>query len=547
MDVKRMIIAVVLSLAVWFVWIRFFNPAVPEKENQVSQPQKETVVEKKQTAGIPAEIKVVGQRADRETEVEVATSKYKVALSSKGGSIKNFNYKERDVELVVNKNKSGAKGVFDFSVYLSREEFEHGNALENTIWNYTRISDNAIKFSTNISVDGKPALLEKTYTFLDNNYYFNIEYNIRNLGNRTISFPNGNIIISPGDFLGPDMDFDNTYNKLNQVYYLNNELMKCEKGGGFFSKAEDYKIENGEIKWAGIMSRYFLLIMLPENFNGTGVICDTRIDKGHKAGMYISADKIEPGQKLAKSFKVYAGEKNKDILAAVDVNLKDAADVSKWIEPIRDFLLWCLLNINKVIGNIGWSLVIFSILSKIVLMPLTIKSTNSMQRMQALTPKMNELKEKYKGKPDVLNKEMMKLYKANKVNPLGGCLPMLLQMPFFFALWSALINSIDLWQAPFIFWMKDLSLPDTVAVIPFININLNILPLIMTATSFYQQKLMPSAAGGQQQKMMMLMPLVFIVIFWNMPSGLVLYWTLQNIMQILHQLYTNSKVKPAAA
>jgi YidC/Oxa1 family membrane protein insertase len=547
MEAKRMVIAVVLSLAIWFVWIRFFNPSAPEKEPPVKETQKVAVVETKQAASVPSEMKVFGPKSGKEILVEAATNKYNVTLSTKGGAIKNLKFKERNVELVVDKNQFGAKGVFDFSVYLSKEEFTQGNSLESTNWNLTKVSNSVIKFNTNISIDGKPVLLEKTYTFIEDNYYFKIDYNIVNLANRTVTFPNGYIIMSPGDFLGPAMNFDNTYNKLNQIYYLNNEFSRCEKGGGFFSKAEDYKVENGEIKWAGIMSRYFLLIMVPENFNGTGVICDARVHTGNKAGIYIAANKIEPGQKLAKSFKVYAGEKNKDKLAAVDANLKDAADVSKWIEPIRDFLLWCLKYINKVIPNIGWSLVIFSILSKIVLMPLTIKSTESMKRMQALTPKMNELKEKYKGRPDVLNKEMMKLYKTNKVNPMGGCLPLILQMPFFFALWSALINSIDLWQAPFIFWIKDLSLPDTVGIIPFIDINFNILPIIMTATSFFQQRMMPSAGGGQQQKMMMLMPLIFIVIFWNMPSGLVLYWTLQNVMQILQQLYSNRKVKPAAA
>jgi YidC/Oxa1 family membrane protein insertase len=569
MDVKRMIIAVVLSLGIWFLWIRFFNPAAPEKEIPVQQQQtqKPAAVETKPAADAVNEIKVAALQTTKETLIETSTDKYTVTLSSRGGSVTSFKYKEikkkeKDVELVVNnielnKKNINAKGVLGFSLYLNKEEFTRGNALENSIWNYTRISGNIIKFTTNISMDGKPVRLEKTYTFNKDSYYFKIDYNIVNVGNKAVVFPNDQIIVSPGDFLGPDMDFNNNYNTINQIYYLNNDFKKAGKGGGDFlsgcgssTNGDPIKIETGTTNWAGIMSRYFLLVMLPENFNGTGAICDTRTNTGSKAGIYVQANKIQPGEKLARSFKVYAGEKNKDKLAAVDVSLKDAADVSKWIEPIRDFLLWCLKYINMVIPNIGWSLVIFSILSKIVLMPLTIKSTESMKRMQALTPKMNELKEKYKGKPDVLNKEMMKLYKTNKVNPMGGCLPLLLQMPFFFALWSALINSIDLWQAPFIFWIKDLSLPDTVAIIPFIDINFNILPILMTASSFIQQRMMPSAAGGgQQQKMMMLMPLVFIVIFWNMPSGLVLYWTLQNVMQILQQLYSNryGKTKTVAA
>ncbi|MFH0975047.1 MAG: membrane protein insertase YidC [Spirochaetota bacterium] len=539
MDVKKMILAVLLSIGVWFVWMKFFAPAPTPtvQETKESATQKQTV--EKQAKDTLSEIKVVNQNANNETLIDTVTDKYSVTLSNRGGVIKSFKYKGRNVELVVPKNKFKAKGVFDFSVYFSKEEFMHENPLDNVIWDHRKISENVIKFSTNLLLNGKPILLEKIYTFYKENDYFKLDYNIVNYGNKALSFPNGQIIISPGDFLGPDMDFESTYNKLNPIYYNNGDFNKVEKGGGFFSKGESFKTESGDIKWAGLMSRYFLLIMLPENFSGTGIICDTREHTGYRPGIYVNAKNLEPGGKLSKSFKIYAGEKEKDKLAAVDISLKDAADVSKWIEPIRDFLLWCLMKINLLFGNFGWSLVVFSILSKIVLLPLTIKSTDSMKKMQALSPKMAELKEKYKGKPELLNKEMMKMYKVNKVNPMGGCLPLILQMPFFFALWSALINSIDLWQAPFIFWIKDLSMPDTVAQV--FGYNLNILPILMTATSFIQQKMMPSAGSGQQQKMMMLMPLVFIVIFWNMPSGLVLYWTLQNTMQILHQLYSNRK------
>ncbi len=540
MESKRMILAIILSIALWLIWMRFF-PQKPEKES-VPRQQTETAVETQPVKNNQSVIKVVTPKINIETAINITTDKYEVLLSNKGGAVKSFKYKERNVELVVNKNIFNAKGIFNFSVYLNKDEFSQGNAIEDSYWNSEKTSDSSVKFSTDLLLDGKPVRLEKIYTFNKDSYYFRVDFNVINTSGKEVAFPNNYIIVSPSDFLGPDMDFESSYNNLNQIYLLNGDFKKSEKGGGFFSKAEDFKIDNGDIKWAGIMSRYFLLIMMPDNFSGTGVICDTKQKSGFKAGVYIPMKKIQPGEKLAKSFKVYAGEKNKDKLASLDASLKDAADVSKWIEPIRDFLLWCLLKINLLVGNLGWSLVIFSILSKIVLLPLTIKSTQGMKRMQELAPKMNELKEKYKGKPDVLNREMMKLYKANKVNPMGGCLPMLLQMPFFFALYSALINSIDLWQAPFIFWIKDLSMPDT--VFKLFGFDVNILPIIMTATSFAQTKLMPSASassGGQQQKMMMIMPLVFIVIFWKMPSGLVLFWTLQNLFQILHQLYSERK------
>ena len=288
------------------------------------------------------------------------------------------------------------------------------------------------------------------------------------------------------------------------MYSLDDDFETTKKGGGFLSKGGTLNKKDGKIGWSGIASRYFLVIMIPQGFTGTGVVSDNREKTGFRTGMYARIGEIKAGETVEKKFKVYLGERDKKKLGSVDPSIVDAADVSKWIEPIRFFVIWCLMGINKFIGNLGWSLVIFSIITKIAFMPLTIKSTESMKRMQMLTPKLNELKVKYKDKPDMLQKEMMKLYKDNKVNPMGGCLPILLQMPFFFALYSALINSLDLWQAPFIFWIKDLSMPDTVLTVS--GFDLNILPLIMTATTFLQQKLTTVDTGQQQKIMMMVMP-----------------------------------------
>lgn len=546
---KRLIIAIVLSVIVWFVWMRFFSPEKPIKKdingteitdniNTANKKETEAEPEIKET---PAAINLVSSKIT-ETSIDVDTGNFKISLSNKGGVIKNFdyNYQGKDIRLTVPNEMHKTEGLFDFAIHFTENEFLNGNSLNDTVWNYEKKSDTEIMFYTNFSLNGNPVQLQKSYKFIKQTNYFELEYNLINPGNQPVVLPNGYFIVSPADFLGPDMDFNNRYNSLSQIYYLNDDFSKGSKGGGFFSKNGPVKKENGTAKWAGVMSRYFLLIMLANDSGGNAVITDSRKDTGYRSGIIIPAVTIQPKNKITKSFKVYAGEKNKDKLAAVDVSLKDAADVSKWIEPIRDVLMWCLLKINIVFGNFGWSLVVFSILTKIILLPLTQRSTESMRRMQSLTPQMNELKAKYKDKPDQLNKEMMKLYRANKVNPLGGCLPMVIQMPFFIALYSALLNAVELWQAPFIFWIKDLSMPDTVFTIS--GFDINILPLIMTGATFLQQKMTPGSQAGQQQKMMMLMPLIFIFIFWTMPSGLVLYWTLQNLLQVAHQLYTNRKV-----
>jgi YidC/Oxa1 family membrane protein insertase len=278
--------------------------------------------------------------------------------------------------------------------------------------------------------------------------------------------------------------------------------------------------------------------MIPQNFTGTEMIFDNREQHAFRTGMYAKMDEILPGRELTKSFRIYLGEKDKKTLKGVDPKIVKASDVSTIIEPIRYFVIWCLLSINSLIGNLGWSLIIFSILTKFVFMPLTKKSTDSMKKMQEIAPQLKKIQAKYKDKPELMQQETVKLYKENKVNPLGGCLPLLLQMPFFFGLYSGLINSIDLWNAEFMLWIKDLSMPDTIYTIS--GFDINILPLLMIATTIVQQKQTMVDTGNQQQKIMMyMMPVILLFVFWKMPSGLVLYWFLQNLYQIMHQFIVN--------
>ncbi len=199
-----------------------------------------------------------------------------------------------------------------------------------------------------------------------------------------------------------------------------------------------------------------------------------------------------------------------------------------------------------------------TIVIKIILHPLTRKSFESMRRMSALQPKINEIKNKYKNDQRQMNKETQALYKREKINPMGGCLPMLFQMPIFYALYTLLSGMVELRNESFL-WIKDLSIPDTVATIkmqvPVLGYriaeqgftDINVLPFIMTATTLLQSKLTSGNQSGQQGKMMTyLFPLMFFFIFWNMPSGLVLYWTVQNILTIGQQYIIDYRLKKKA-
>ncbi|MDD5409605.1 MAG: membrane protein insertase YidC, partial [Candidatus Omnitrophica bacterium] len=213
---------------------------------------------------------------------------------------------------------------------------------------------------------------------------------------------------------------------------------------------------------------------------------------------------------------------------------------------IAQILLQLLGFFYSIVHNWGWAIIILSVTIYFALFPLSIKQMRSMKEMQILQPKIEALRKEYKNNPQRLNKEIMELYKAHKVNPLGGCLPILLQMPIFFALYQALIRSTALRGAEFL-WIKDLSSPDRLFILdkslPLLGNQINILPILMAIGMFVQQKFSTVQATGeaaQQQKIMsIIMPVMFGVIFYQMPSGLVLYWFVNSLLMLFYQLKTN--------
>jgi YidC/Oxa1 family membrane protein insertase len=240
---------------------------------------------------------------------------------------------------------------------------------------------------------------------------------------------------------------------------------------------------------------------------------------------------IPPGQSGSFSYSLYLGPKEYDLLKAQGVGLEDAIDFGSWMKWLAMPLLISIKFINNYVSNYGIAIIILTILIKIIFWPLGNKSYKSMKEMQKLQPKIAELREKYKNDKTKLSQETMALYKTHKVNPLGGCLPMIIQIPVFFGLYKALMYSIELRHAPFYWWIQDLSAKD-----PYY-----ITPIIMGATMVIQQKMSPPMGDPMQAKLMMLMPVVFTFLFINFPSGLVIYWLFQNILSIGQQYYINKR------
>ncbi|WP_218814107.1 membrane protein insertase YidC [Rickettsiella endosymbiont of Dermanyssus gallinae] len=285
--------------------------------------------------------------------------------------------------------------------------------------------------------------------------------------------------------------------------------------------------ENG---WVAMLQHYFISAWVPPaglyHFYSYGK------DNNYTLGMLGNPFQVEPGAQYTAQAKLYLGPESMDRLKAVAPHLDLTVDYGiLWF--ISMALFWLLKHIHRVVGNWGWSIVIVTVLIKLAFYHLSAKSYRSMAAMRNLQPRLNALKERYADDRQKLTQATMELYKAEKVNPLGGCLPILVQIPVFIALYWMLLESVELRQAPFILWIHDLSTKD-----PYY-----ILPILMGITMFVQQRLNPPPPDPTQAKVMQFLPILFTALFLNFPAGLVLYWVVNNTLSILQQWYITRRME----
>lgn len=298
----------------------------------------------------------------------------------------------------------------------------------------------------------------------------------------------------------------------------------------------------GKIYWAGAMSTYFLAAVLPGEINDVtvkGLLQKTV----YRTAVEEPESMLAPGQEKTLTVSYWLGPKERAQLTAVSEQLAKSIDLGMF-SIIAKGLLWLLEFFHKYVNNWGLAIILLTVVIKAVFWPLTAKSYASMEKMKKLQPMMTAIREKHKDNKELMNKEVMALYKTYGVNPASGCVPILIQLPVFFGLYQALLTSIELRHAPFItylpftdkLWLADLSAKD-----PFY-----ITPIIMGLTMFLQQRMSPPATDPTQQKIMMFLPLIFTVLFLGFPAGLVIYWLVNNILSIFQQWLMMRKNKAAA-
>jgi YidC/Oxa1 family membrane protein insertase len=265
--------------------------------------------------------------------------------------------------------------------------------------------------------------------------------------------------------------------------------------------------------------------------------------------VFFDATPLQPGQSAAREMRVFMGPKEVERLEALGSEAVRSIDLGwTWVEPLTKFFSLFLHALYSIIPNYGVAIIILTIIVRIVTAPLTIKQMRSMERMRALSPKLKEIQEEHKDDRAKVSEATMALYRSEGVNPLGGCLPMVLQFPVFIGLFYALRSTIQLRQSPFVGWIDDLSAPETLFEIPGLDLPVRLLPILMGASMVLQQKITPSQMDPAQARMMMtVMPIVMVFVFYRFPSGLVLYWMVSNVIAIGHQLLIGRRMRQNVA
>lgn len=531
MENKNVVVAVILMLVVWMGYSFLFPPpAAPPAAPANVAPAAEPVAAATVVPELPAD-PVVPSTAEQPVvrELTVETDLYRATFSSSGARLKTFELKAYKLTAdpdspSVDLLEAGAERLSSLRT-TGNEGFSlaadalYSVSVDDAVLQVAPGESRQVVFR---SFTPSGLLIEKIFTFRGGAYDFDYRLQVVNAGSVPTSGRLSLALIHPWDethkggrleFVGPAT--------------LAADKVHTDKVDDLAKEARSYR---QDVVWSGYESKYFMGAVVPLGDAAEQV----SVQKNGAAieNVFVSPSRsLQPGERFTLEYLLYFGPKDLDILKTVDHQLAQAIDFG-FFRPIARPLLTVLKFFYSFIGNYGVAIILLTAIIKALFWPLTQKSYSSMKAMQKLQPEMQRLKEKFKNDRERLNRETMELYKTHRVNPLGGCLPMLVQIPVFFALYKVLLDAIELRHAPFGFWLTDLSAKDPYYVTP----------LVMGATMFIQQKMTPSTMDPNQAKMFMIMPVVFTFLFLNFPSGLVIYWLVNNVLTIAQQYFINRKV-----
>ncbi|SAL19312.1 inner membrane protein translocase component YidC [Caballeronia choica] len=555
MDIKRTVLWVIFFMSAVMLfdnWQRdhgrpsmFFPNAVPTKTAGTAAPG--TTTPGTQAADLPATSGAAATAPGTATPpataaaqlVKFSTDVYSGEIDTRGGTLSKLSLvKEGD-----GKQPDLYITLFDHTpthTYLARTgllggDFPNHNDVFTPVPGQTSLSGDAKTLSIAFQSPVKGGVkVVKTYTFTRGSYVINVDTKIENVGTAPVTpklymelVRDNTPVETPRfshTFIGPAVYTE-------QHHFQKIDFSDIDKNKATFEPSAD----NG---WIAMVQHYFASAWIPQQ----GVKRDIYVQKIdpqlYRVGVQQPVQTIAPGQSVDVQARLFAGPEEERMLEGIAPGLELVKDYGM-VTIIAKPLFWLLEKIHSYVGNWGWSIVLLTLLIKAVFFPLSAASYKSMARMKAITPRMQQLRERFKSDPQKMNAALMELYKTEKVNPFGGCLPVVVQIPVFISLYWVLLSSVEMRGAPWIGWIHDLSQQD-----PYF-----ILPVLMAVSMFLQTKLNPTPPDPVQAKMMMFMPIAFSVMFFFFPAGLVLYYVVNNVLSIAQQYYITRMMggKKAAA
>ena len=550
MNIKKLfayLVVAILAVVLWNDWKKTYGPQAAHEQAAVlhskqkkgeftpssfnpgaapsaSQPSRK--VESQSTA-------MTATKPASKQLIRVETDLLQVEIDRVGGNIIGAKLKKYPVSLsdkdksvqLLNSNPKNYYVMQSNYTALSPENSSGPNLLFSSAKTHYVLDKNKDQLSVSLVAHSKSGLtIRKAYTFTRDKYAIGFKSAVHNQSSKPWT----------GSFY---LQLLRKEGASDQKYFG----MKAYRGASYSSPETPYKKLsfkemskqdlNQNIKggWAAMQQHYFLSAWIPEPGQEYHYYSHTN-DEVYTIGMVYPQSTLKPGATLTQKATFFVGPELTDRLKKLAPGLDLTIDYG-WLTVFSKAIFWVMQHIYQFIGNWGWSIVLVTLLIKLAFYHLSTVSFRSMAKMRELQPRIAALKERYGDDKQKLSQATMEMYRSSKVNPMGGCLPMLIQIPVFFALYYVLIESVQLRQAPFIFWIHDLSIKD-----PFY-----VLPILMGISMFVQQRLSPQPADAAQAKMMMVLPVIFTVLFLNFPAGLVLYWLINNCAQTLHQWYALKK------
>jgi YidC/Oxa1 family membrane protein insertase len=553
MDNYRAILAIVLSFLILLGYQYLFVPPMEEQEQpiaekKVEKQQPKTSVQKVQPQITPAEIaqptkfeEPASLPTQEGKDIVVDTNSFTAVITETGGGVKSYKLNhfnettdtdsERK-ELITTESFTELPLYFSWGVDPSRAQIPLFASDKETL----KVEAGEGQTLTMTAQLSSGLQVTRRLVFDPDSYLFEMSIDIYNFSETALQ---GSPYMSITSL--PYGSAAQRYLFSGPAALVDGKLEEVKPG----DLEEASKTLKGNILWAAYEGTYFMTGVIPEQNEGISLKLSAEGEKVRS--LLIGVEDVIPANgHLQYNYQVYFGPKKIETLKEAGHDLERIVNFG-WFDKLAKPALFLLNFFYGYVGNYGIAIILVTILIKILFWPIAQKGLKSMKNMQKIQPKMAKLKEKYKDDKTRLNEEMMNLYKTYKVNPVGGCLPMLMQIPVFFALYKVLLQAIELRHAPFMLWITDLSAPDRLFIgidLPYLG-GLPVLTLLMGASMFLQQKMTPAPADPTQAKIMMFLPVIFTFMFLNFASGLVLYWFVNNLLSIAQQYLINKKTADA--